>query len=93
MNQPKTAIWKFALRMDEVEQRYMWPYIVEILDIQWQIDQPVLWAVVYPETAKRLYKIMRFLTGEETYGTNAYFGTVQTPTGDVLHYFSGGPSL
>lgn len=93
MNQPEQVLWKFALNTDGTEQRYEWPYLVHILSIQMQDNIPVMWAIVYPHTAKRTYKVMRFLTGERVYGVNAHLGTVQLPTGDVLHYFSGGPGL
>lgn len=84
---------KFELVQTPVtEQRYMWPHIVQALNLQMQGGIPVLWALVYPDTPKRLYKIMRFLPGEIVYGTTKYLGTV-TDDGDVLHYFSGGPGL
>lgn len=93
MNQPRQEVWKFTLDTYGTEQRYEWPYLVSILGVQIQDGVPVLWAVVYPTSPKRLYKIMRFLTGDVVYGTNAHLGTVQLPGGDVLHYFSGGPGL
>ena len=89
----EVRLWKFQLVQTSLtEQRYMWPHIVQVLDLQMQDGIPVLWALVYPETPKRLYKIMRFLTGDVVYGTIKYLGTV-TDEGDVLHYFSGGPGL
>jgi hypothetical protein len=88
----EVRLWKFQLVQTGPEQRYMWPHIVQVLDLQMQNGVPVLWALVYPETPKRLYKIMRFLTGDTVYGVTRYLGTV-TDEGDVLHYFSGGPGL
>ena len=91
----EVRLWKFQLVQTSLtEQRYMWPHIVQVLDLQMQNGIPVLWALVYPETPKRLYKIMRFLTGEIVYGVTKHLGTVTDPdSGDVLHYFSGGPGL
>lgn len=91
MNQPTKDIYKFKLETKETEQRYMWPHVSRILDLQLQDGVPVIWAEVYPKTVLRPYKIMRFLTGDTMYGTNVYLGTVQLPTGDVLHYYTGGP--
>ena len=92
-NGQEVRLWKFQLVQTALaEQRYMWPHIVQVLDLQMQNGIPVLWALVCPETPTRLYKIMRFLTGEVVYGTIKYLGTV-TYEGDVLHYFSGGPGL
>jgi len=89
----ETKLWKFPLvQTTLVEQRYMWPHIVQFLDLQMQEGIPVLWALVYPDTPKRLYKIMRFLTGDKVYGVTRHLGTV-VDNGDVLHYFSGGPGL
>ena len=89
----EVRLWKFQLvQMGLTEQRYMWPRIVQVLDLQMQDGIPVLWALVYSNTPKRLYKIMRFLTGESVYGVTKYLGTV-TDEGEVLHYFSGGPGL
>lgn len=85
-------LWKFTLDTDKVEQRYEWPYIVQFLDLQIQDDVPVMWALVYANSPKRTYKIMRFLTGDTVYGTIKHLGTV-TRFGDLLHYFSGGPGL
>lgn len=93
MNQPRESIWKFPLETNATEQRYNWPFIIEVLRIEMQDGVPVLWARVYPDTAKRLYKVLRFLTGDLTYGISAYLGTVTLPSGDVLHYFSGGLGL
>ena len=93
MQQPAQAIWKFTLDTHTTEQRYQWPYVISILDIQMQDGVPVLWALVYPGTATRLYKVMRFLTGDSVYGINTHLGTVQLEDGTVLHYFSGGPGL
>ena len=70
----------------------MWPHIVQFLDLQMQDGIPVLWALVYPDTPERLYKIMRFLTGDTVYGVTRHLGTLIN-NGDVLHYFGGGPGL
>ena len=92
-NGQEVRLWKFPLVQTTLtEQRYVWPHIVQVLDLQMQDGIPVLWVLVYPDTPKRLYKIMRFLTGEFVYGTVKYLGTV-TYEGGVLHYFSGGPGL
>jgi hypothetical protein len=89
----ETKLWKFSLVQTRLtEQRYMWPHIVQVLDLQMQDGIPVLWALVIADSPLRSYKIMRFLTGETVYGITKYLGTV-TDEGDVLHYFSGGPGL
>jgi len=93
MTQPRLEIWKFPLDTHNTEQRYQWPYINNVLEIQMQDGVPVMWAVVRPDTVPRLYKVMRFLTGDTVYGFNSHLGTVQLASGDVLHYFSGGPGL
>ena len=86
-------LWKFELVQTSLaEQRYMWPHIVQVLDLQMQDCIPVLWALVTAESPLRPYKIMRFLTGDTVYGVEKYLGTV-TDCGNVLHYFSGGPGL
>jgi hypothetical protein len=90
----ETKLWKFSLvQTSLVEQRYMWPHIVQFIDLQMQDGIPVLWALVHPDSPKRLYKIMRFLTGDTVYGVTRHLGTVTDDCGDVLHYFSGGPGL
>jgi len=93
MINPRIAIWKFKLDTNHAEQRYQWPHVVNVLSIAMQDGGPVLWALVYPDTDSRPYKLLRFLTGDQTYGINNYLGTVTLPTGNVLHYFSGGPGL
>ena len=92
MTTPELKLWRFPLLEEPREQRYEWPHVVTVLAVQMQEARPVLWALVYPDSPKRMYKIMRFLTGEAVYGTVKYLGTV-TDDGDVLHYFSGGPGL
>lgn len=86
-------LWKFTLDTDNVEQRYDWPYIVQVLDLQMQDCKPVMWALVYADAPRRSYKIMRFLTGDVVYGVTRHLGTVTDANGDVLHYFAGGPGL
>jgi len=86
-------LWKFSLDTTKTEQRYDWPYVVTVLSVQMQNSIPVLWALVYPDSPKRLYKIMRFLTGDSVYGVVRHLGTITTTAGDVLHYFAGGPGL
>jgi hypothetical protein len=93
MQQPTLEIYKFVLHVDPKEQRYMWPYIDRVISIQMQNGVPVMWALVQPKTAPRLYKVMRFLTGDEVFGVTCHLGTVQLDDGTVLHYFAGGPGL
>jgi hypothetical protein len=93
LHTPETRLFKFVLDTDKREQRYEWPLIVKVLNVQMQDALPVLWALVYSDAPPRVYKVMRFLTGEAVYGITNHLGTVQLATGDVLHYFGGGPGL
>ena len=90
MNNPASAICKFPLDARKEIQRIHAPYIVNLLSIQWQIDQPVLWAEVYSHSARRDYVILRYMTGATLGPKNSYIGTVQAPDGTVLHFFTGG---
>ena len=93
MNEREMRLWKFPLLEEPREQRYEWPHVVTVIAVQMQEARPVLWALVYPDSPKRMYKIMRFLTGEAVYGVTNHLGTVTVACGDVLHYFGGGPGL
>jgi hypothetical protein len=93
MNNPEARIYKFVLDTHATEQRYEWPFIVKVLDIQVQGSVPVLWAIAYAYGVKRPYKLLRFLTGDVVYQVERHLGTVQLPDGTVLHYFAGGPGL
>jgi hypothetical protein len=96
MQQPREAIWKFPLRRElgGAIQRIQSPYIIHVLCIQWQGNEPVMWARVMPDAAKRPFVIVSYGTGDIfTTQTSAYLGTVQAPDGDAIHYFSGCDSL
>jgi hypothetical protein len=93
MNLPESRIYKFVLNVHASEQRYEWPFIVKVLDIQMQFGVPVLWAIAYADSAKRPYKLVRLLTGDVVSQVEKHLGTVQLSDGTVLHYFAGGPGL
>jgi hypothetical protein len=93
MNTPEARIFKFVLNVHATEQRYEWPFIVKVLDIQMQFGAPVLWAIAYADSAKRPYKLVRLLTSDVVSQVENHLGTVQLSDGTVLHYFAGGPGL
>lgn len=93
MNNRKVSIYKFVLDPTLEIQRINAPHIIGALDVQVQETQVVLWAKVYADSTLRPYVILRCWTGDELAGDTAYLGTVQLPTGDVAHFFGGGPGL
>jgi hypothetical protein len=83
-------IWKFPLRLVD-EQHIEIPMKPEFLSVQYQGNQLVLWAMVEPENAKRLHRILILGTGNPMPDDFGYYiGTVQQPGVPLVwHVFEG----
>jgi hypothetical protein len=84
-------IWKFPLQMQDVQKIDM-PQIEKILCVQVQNNQPCLWALCYPGTAKQKRKITIYGTGHYmSEGYRDHIGTFQISGGQlVFHVFDEG---
>jgi hypothetical protein len=87
----KRVIWKFPLET-MTEQTISLPVGSKILTVQWQINQPCLWAEVdaSPDTVRSDYHITMVGTGHEfmLYPTSVYISTVILNGGSfVLHFY------
>ncbi len=81
-------IWKFNLKVQE-EQIIETPENAEILDVQMQDGQPVMWIICDPKAPKIEVKINMHGTGwtiDNNRSNDHYLGTVQQGS-IVWHYF------
>lgn len=83
------TIWKYPLRVEQSQIIEM-PHGAELLSIQLQGDQPMLWALVDPHNSKATRAILMYGTGWEMPGGMSlqliYIDTVQIGA-LVWHYF------
>lgn len=93
MNQPRQMVVQLRLLETDTEQRYKWPRIARVLGVHLHDTIPMLGVIIYPDAIPQEYKILRFRNDEIVNNITNYLGTVTTVSGDVLHYFGGGPGL
>ena len=80
-------IWKFELKKERTQLIKM-PLKSEIMDIQFQNNNLVMWALVDPESEPIEVKINMYGTGWEIHNTtikDEYLATVQN--GDLVWHF------
>lgn len=86
------TIWKFPLVAEQVQTIEM-PLGSEILTVQEQFNEPVMWAVVDPSKGKefRFFEVFgtgHFMTELDKNKTRKYISTFQVDSGNyVFHVF------
>jgi len=80
-------IWKYSL-VNSLEKPIDIPEGADILCVQMQNDEPMLWAKVNPDAPKNSRMFYVAWTGEDLLSNPlAYIGTVQKRNGIVAHVF------
>jgi hypothetical protein len=83
------TVYKYSLRVDD-EQVVLLPRDAELLTIQVQHGQPVLWALVDPTRIEEPRKISIRGTGHDAPGVGRYISTFQMYGGELaFHAFEG----
>lgn len=92
---PSKTIHKYPLKLQPNTQLVEIPMGAVLLTVQLQREQPVLWAMVYPNAPKVPRMIRVFGTGHEIDGDEVirqYLGTIQQHAGlMVWHWFEVAP--
>ncbi len=81
-------IYKYPIALEFIFDLEL-PWGAVILDIQWQDNQPVLWAIVNPAHAKETRRIVSVWTGVEFNYKHGllHIKTLTDNTGTVWHIF------
>lgn len=85
----KSVIWKYPISARAEFTLEMPEGRFELLSVQMQNGEPVMWAIVNPTQRKTLHKFRVVPTGEEFERTDLhrYLGTFQPVNGLVFHLF------
>ena len=86
------TIYKYSVPIDDDGRVVAMPHLAELLTVQIQVDEPVLWALVNPEYYLEPRRFRWFGTGRPVKGKPGcalrFVGTVQMAGGSlVFHLF------